>query len=430
MQAPGALYPVSATLEIDVSLLRWPRTENTMSRVRTGLESFLDPASDAAGLARGARLGVVAHPASVDAGGRHLVDRLAQDSRFRVTRLFGPEHGVRGEAQDMEAVAEPADRATGLPVVSLYGDTELSLRPTPEQLLGLDAIVYDLQDVGSRFYTFVYTLSYVMEAAREADIPVIVLDRPNPIGGLAVEGPVLDPAQASFVGRFPLPVRHGMTTGELAQLFRDAYSIGGDLRVVPLSGWTRDMHYEDTGLPWVLPSPNMPTPETARIYPGGCLVEGTNLSEGRGTTRPFEFVGAPWIDAAAFADALAHAGDAEGLDGVLFRAAWFRPTFQKHAGRSCGGVQVHVVDRGTARPFATFLVLLREARRLAPDLFDWRRERYEFVDDRLAIDLLLGRSDLRPMLEAGATLAEMEAVWTPGLSRFLVDRARALMYPT
>lgn len=401
-----------------------------MSRVRTGLESFLDPASDAAGLARGARLGVVAHPASVDAGGRHLVDRLAQDSRFRVTRLFGPEHGVRGEAQDMEAVAEPADRATGLPVVSLYGDTEISLRPTAEQLLGLDAIVYDLQDVGSRFYTFVYTLSYVMEAAREADIPVIVLDRPNPIGGLAVEGPVLDPAQASFVGRFPLPVRHGMTTGELAQLFRDAYSIGGDLRVVPLSGWTRDMHYEDTGLPWVLPSPNMPTPETARIYPGGCLVEGTNLSEGRGTTRPFEFVGAPWIDAAAFADALAHAGDAEGLDGVLFRAAWFRPTFQKHAGRSCGGVQVHVVDRGTARPFATFLVLLREARRLAPDLFDWRRERYEFVDDRLAIDLLLGRSDLRPMLEAGATLAEMEAVWTPGLSRFLVDRARALMYPT
>ncbi len=401
-----------------------------MSRVRTGLESFLDPASDAAGLARGARLGVVAHPASVDAGGRHLVDRLAQDSRFRVTRLFGPEHGVRGEAQDMEAVAEPADRATGLPVVSLYGDTEISLRPTHEQLLGLDAIVYDLQDVGSRFYTFVYTLSYVMEAAREADIPVIVLDRPNPIGGLAVEGPVLDPAQASFVGRFPLPVRHGMTTGELAQLFRDAYSIGGDLRVVPLSGWTRDMHYEDTGLPWVLPSPNMPTPETARIYPGGCLVEGTNLSEGRGTTRPFEFVGAPWIDAAAFADALAHAGDAEGLDGVLFRAAWFRPTFQKHAGRSCGGVQVHVVDRGTARPFATFLVLLREARRLAPDLFDWRRERYEFVDDRLAIDLLLGRSDLRPMLEAGATLAEMEAVWTPGLSRFLVDRARALMYPT
>ena len=400
-----------------------------MSRVRTGLESFLDPASGAAGLPRGARLGVVAHPASIDAGGRHLVDRLARDGRFRVARLFGPEHGVRGEAQDMEAVAEPSDRTTGLPIVSLYGDAEDSLRPKAEQLKGLDAIVYDLQDVGTRFYTFVYTLSYMMEAARDADIPVVVLDRPNPIGGLAVEGPVLDPAMASFVGRFPLPVRHGLTTGELATLFRDAFAIGGDLRVVPMSGWTRDMEYEDTGLPWVLPSPNMATPETARVYPGGCLIEGTNLSEGRGTTRPFELVGAPWMHAAAFADALAQAGDAEGLDGVLFRAAWFRPGFQKHAGRSCGGVQVHVTDRRKARPFATYLILIREARRLAADLFDWRRERYEFVNDRLAIDLLLGRADLRPMLEAGASLAEMEAAWAPGLARFVSERARVLLYP-
>jgi uncharacterized protein YbbC (DUF1343 family) len=400
-----------------------------MSRVRTGLESFLDPASDAAGLKRGARLGVVSHPASIDAGGRHLVDRLVRDGRFRVTRLFGPEHGVRGEAQDMESVAEPSDRATGLPVVSLYGDTADSLRPKLEHLKGLDAIVYDLQDVGTRFYTFVYTLSYVMEAAREADLPVIVLDRPNPIGGLDVEGPVLDPAMASFVGRFPLPVRHGLTTGELALLFRDTFGIGGDVRVVPLSGWTRGMQYEDTGLPWVLPSPNMPTPDTARVYPGGCLIEGTNLSEGRGTTRPFELVGAPWLDAATFADALALAGDAEGLDGVLFRAAWFRPSFQKHAGASCGGVQVHVTDRGTARPFATYLVLIREARRHAPDLFDWRRERYEFVDDRLAIDLLLGRADLRPMLDAGVSLAEMESSWAPELRRFLEDRERVLLYP-
>jgi len=400
-----------------------------MTRVRTGLESFLDPAGDAAGLSRGARLGVVAHPASIDAGGRHLVDRLARDGRFRVVRLFGPEHGVRGEAQDMEAVAEPSDRATGLPVVSLYGEEESSLRPKPEHLKGLDAIVYDLQDVGTRFYTFVYTLSYVMEAAREADIPVIVLDRPNPIGGLSVEGPVLDPALASFVGRFPMPVRHGMTSGELALLFRDAFALGGDVRVVPMAGWTRGLQFRDTGLPWVLPSPNMPTPETALVYPGGCLVEGTNLSEGRGTTRPFELVGAPWIDAAAFAEALAQAGDAEGLDGVLFRAAWFRPTFQKHAGRSCGGVQVHVTDPARLRPFATYLVLVREARRLEPGAFDWRRERYEFVDDRLAIDLLLGRADLRPMLEAGASLAEMESVWAPGLASFLADRERALLYP-
>jgi len=400
-----------------------------MHRVRTGLETFLDPASDAAGLPRGARLGVVAHPASIDAGGRHLVDRLMRDGRFRVTRLFAPEHGVRGEAQDMEAVAEPADRATGVPVVSLYGETEASLRPKLEHLKGLDALVYDLQDVGTRFYTFVYTLSYVMEAAREADLPVIVLDRPNPIGGLAVEGPLLAPELSSFVGRYPLPVRHGMTSGELAGMFRDAFGIGGELRVVPMSGWTRGMHFEETGLPWVLPSPNMPTPDTARVYPGGCLIEGTNLSEGRGTTRPFELVGAPWIDAATFADRLAQAGDAEGLDGVLFRAAWFRPTFQKHVGRSCGGVQVHVTDRAKARPFATYLVLLREARRLDPASFDWRRERYEFVDDRLAIDLLLGRPDLRPMLESGASLGEMESTWAAELARFLVERERTLLYP-
>jgi uncharacterized protein YbbC (DUF1343 family) len=400
-----------------------------MTRVRTGLEMFLDPASDAAGLARGARIGVIAHAASIDAGGRHLVDRLVREGRFRVTRLFGPEHGVRGEAQDMESVAEPADRATGLPVVSLYGDSEESLRPRPEHFQGLDAVVYDLQDVGTRYYTFVTTLSYVMETAREAGVPVIVLDRPNPIGGLAVEGPVLEPAFASFVGRFPIPVRHGMTTGELALMMRDAFGVGGDLRVVPMSGWTRDLQFEHTGLPWVLPSPNMPTPDTARMYPGGCLVEGTNLSEGRGTTRPFELVGAPWLDAAALEQRLAHAGDDEGLDGVLFRAASFRPMFQKHAGRSCGGVQVHLTDPARARPFAIYLVLLREARRLAPDLFDWRREPYEFVSDRLAIDLLLGRADLREMIEAGASVAAMESAWSPGLHRFLRERERFLLYP-
>jgi uncharacterized protein YbbC (DUF1343 family) len=400
-----------------------------MTRVRTGLEMFLDPASDAAQLARGARIGVIAHAASIDAGGRHLVDRLTRDGRFRVTRLFGPEHGVRGEAQDMESVAEPADRATGLPVVSLYGDSEASLRPRAEHFQGLDAIVYDLQDVGTRYYTFVATLSYAMETAREVGIPVIVLDRPNPIGGLAVEGPVLDPAFASFVGRFPIPVRHGMTTGELAQMMRDAFDVGGDLRVVPMSGWTRGLEFEETGLPWVLPSPNMPTPDTARVYPGGCLVEGTNLSEGRGTTRPFELVGAPWVDAGALERRLAHAGDDEGLDGVLFRAASFRPMFQKHAGRSCGGVQVHLTDRRRARPFAIYLVLLREARRLAPDLFDWRRETYEFVSDRLAIDLLLGRADLRAMIESGASVAAMESAWRGDLDRFLRERERFLLYP-
>lgn len=398
-------------------------------RVRTGLDRLVDPAEDVFGLAPGARLGVAAHPASVDVSARHVADLLHADRRFRLVRLFAPEHGVRGEAQDMEAVREPADPATGLPVVSLYGADAASLRPRPEHLSGLDAVVHDLQDVGSRYYTFVYTLSFVMEAARDAGIPVFVLDRPNPVGGLQVEGPVLDPSLASFVGRYPIPVRHGMTTGELARLFNDAFGIGCDLRVVPMTGWRRAMHFEDTGLPWVLPSPNMPTPDTARVYPGGCLVEGTNLSEARGTTRPFELVGAPWIDGAALVRALREAADGDALEGCLFRAATLRPMFHKHAGRSCGGVQVHVTDRERFRPFATYLAVLREARRIEPGLFDWRREVYEFERDRLAIDLLLGRADLRSRLEAGESVRDLEASWTADLSAFDALRRRFLIYP-
>ncbi len=324
----------------------------------------------------------------------------------------------------MEPVAGGTDPDTGLPVSSLYGSDPASLRPRPGDLEELDAIVCDLQDVGSRYYTFVYTISYVMEAAREAGIPAIVLDRPNPIGGIAVEGPVLDPALASFVGRYPIPVRHGMTPGELARLFNDAFGIGCDLRVVPMTLWRRSMPFEDTRLPWVAPSPNMPSPATARVYPGGCLVEGTNLSEGRGTTRPFELTGAPWLPARALAESL----EREALPGVLFRATSFRPSFHKHAGTSCAGVQVHVGDRDAFRPFATYLVLLREARRLAPEAFDWRREPYEFERDRLAIDLLLGRPGLRSMIEDGASLAELEASWERELREFLGIREKFLLY--
>ena len=392
--------------------------------VRTGLDRLVAEGAAVAGLSPGARIGLIAHPASVDARARHAADLLLAHPDFRLVRLFGPEHGIRGEAQDMEAVAESIDRATGLPVVSLYGATEDSLKPSQAHLRSLDALVHDLQDVGSRYYTFVYTLAYAMEAAAEAGLPVVVLDRPNPIGGIEVEGPVLEPALRSFVGRYPIPVRHGLTTGELAVLFRDAFDLHCDLRVVPMTGWRRAAHFEETGLPWVAPSPNMPTPETARVYPGGCLVEGTNLSEGRGTTRPFELAGAPWVNGAALARALT----AEGLPGALFRAAAFRPEFQKHAGRLCEGVQVHVTDRSAFRPFATFLALLREARRQDTLAFDWRRDAYEFVRDRLAIDLLLGRSGLRQMLEAGADIAEMEASWAEGLQAFRADRARVLLY--
>jgi uncharacterized protein YbbC (DUF1343 family) len=360
----------------------------------------------------------------VDGALRHAVDLLGGRDDLRLARLFAPEHGVRGEAQDMESVEERADSGTGLPVVSLYRRDEASLRPAPRHLRDLDVVLVDLQDVGSRYYTFVYTMAYVMEACRDERVPVAVLDRPNPIGGLALEGPVLEPGLESFVGRYPIPARHGMTCAELARLFNDEFGIGCDLRVVPMEGWRRAMQFEDAGLPWVLPSPNLPTPDTARVYPGACLVEGTNLSEGRGTTRPFELIGAPWLDGRALAAAL----EREGLEGVRFRPACFRPTFQKHAGRSCGGVQVHVTDRAAFRPFAAYLALLRAARAQDPSSFAWRSERYEFVSDRLAIDLLLGRRDLRHAIEAGASVAEMEALWRDDLGRFASVRGRFLLY--
>jgi uncharacterized protein YbbC (DUF1343 family) len=324
----------------------------------------------------------------------------------------------------MERVRSSTEPATGLPVVSLYGDTVESLRPRAEDLEMLDAVVCDLQDVGSRYYTFVYTLSYLMEAASEAGVAVVVLDRPNPLGGSTLEGPVLDPELASFVGRYPLPVRHGMTIGELARMFNEAFGIGCDLRVVEMGGWRRSMRFEDTGLPWVPPSPNVPTPATARVYPGGCLIEGTNLSEGRGTTTPFELVGAPWIDGERLAAALS----SEDLDGALFRPATFRPMFQKHAGQSCSGIQLIVNDPESFRPFAAYLTLIREARRQSGDAFEWRTEAYEFETSRLAIDLLLGRSDLRPLLESGARLEAMQRLWEGDLDQFRASRRPFLLY--
>jgi uncharacterized protein YbbC (DUF1343 family) len=375
-------------------------------------------------VAPGARLGLLVHAASVDSRGEHLVHLLGASRRFRVERLFAAEHGIHGCEQDMERVGTRADAASGVPVISLYGTDAASLRPRPEHLDGLDAVVFDLQDVGCRFYTFVTTLSYLMEAARGTGTTIVVLDRPNPLGGVELEGPVLQPELASFVGRYPLPVRHGMTAGELARLFNDAFGIGCDLRVVPMDGWRRSLAFERTGLPWVPPSPNMPTPRTARVYPGGCLVEGTNLSEGRGTTTPFELVGAPWLDPLDLAARLRR----QALPGVVFRAATFRPMFHKHAGRPCSGLQVIPTDGERFRPFATYLVLLREARLQNPAAFAWRTEPYEFEATRLAIDLLLGRGDLRPLIEDGADLATLERTWQRDLEAFAEQRRRFLLY--
>ena len=278
--------------------------DTTVSQVRTGLDRWLEEGPSAARLDRGTRLGLLVHAASVNRQGLHAIETLVPDGACPVVKLLAPEHGLWGHEQDMEPVDDVTDPATGLPVVSLYGTDASSLEIRPEVLSGVDAIVFDLQDVGSRYYTFIYTLSYAMEAAARAGLPVVVFDRPNPVGGLEVEGPVLQPEFASFVGRYPISVRHGMTVGELAGLFNEIGGIGCDLRIVEMRGWQRPMQFEQTGLPWVPSSPNMPTVATARVYPGACLVEGTNLSEGRGTTTPFELVGAPWLDEAALTRAL------------------------------------------------------------------------------------------------------------------------------
>lgn len=377
---------------------------------------------------RGARVGLLVHAASVDAQVVHTVDRM-REARVNLVRLFGPEHGIHAVAQDMAHVRSAKDPRTGLRVVSLYGNTYESLRPAARELEGLDVLVVDLQDIGTRFYTFAYTAAFAMHAAARAGVTVLLLDRPNPLGGLQVEGNTVDtPTLQSFVGEYPLAVRHGLTLGELCRLFNSALLPQGEgpaaLEVVPMQGWKRDMSFGHTGLPWVLPSPNMPTPDTALVYPGGCLYEGTNLSEGRGTTRPFELVGAPFLDPYALADALM----AERLPGVVFRPCYFGPTFHKWAGKTCGGVQLHVTDAKVFPSFLAGLAVIKHARALGGKKFQWRQQVYEFVKDRLAMDLLLGRAELRPMLEKGASLAAMQRTWKADHAAFLKQRARVLMY--
>jgi uncharacterized protein YbbC (DUF1343 family) len=373
------------------------------------------------GLLRGRRFGLLAHPASVDARLDHAVDLLREVRGARLAALFAPEHGLWGAAQDLVPVAATRDPLTGMRVVSLYGSRR---EPTATMLRGLDVLVVDLQDVGARYYTYQWTLALAIRACARMGVRVLVLDRPNPLGGTIVEGNVPDPAFASFVGLYPLAARPGLTIGEIARHLQQAHRLGGEVDVVGLRGWRRSMLWEDTGLPWVPPSPNMPTPDTARVYPGGCLVEGTNMSEGRGTTRPFEWVGAPWLDAHRYAEALA----AERLPGVVFRPARFRPTFQKWAGQVCGGVQLHVTDRARFKPFLTGLVVIAVARRLASRAFRWRRPPYEFERRLLPIDILLGTDGIRRAIERGASLEAIERGWQPGLTRWRRRRAAALLY--
>jgi uncharacterized protein YbbC (DUF1343 family) len=389
--------------------------------VRPGLEALLARSGEL----RGRRIGLLANQASVDSDLRHAADLLRACDGVKLAALFAPEHGLRGEAQDMEAVESGIDPATGLPVHSLYGSAATTLAPTDEMLAGLDLVICDLPDIGSRYYTFAATLFQLMEKAAESGLPVLVTDRPNPLGGEVLEGPGLEPAFTSFVGRVSAPVRHGLTMGELARLYNEDHAAGSDLTVVPMQGWRRRQLGPETGLPWVPPSPNMPTFATALVYPGGCLLEGTNLSEGRGTTRPFEFAGGPWIDAVALAGGMNDIG----RPGVRFRPHWFRPVAQKWKGETCGGVQVHVTDPETLRSFGVYVELVAAMRRQDPDRFQWRTEAYEFESQRPAIDLLAGSDRLRKDLERGRAVAEMEVEWHAEAERFRVRRRDVLLYP-
>ena len=377
---------------------------------------------------RGLKVGLVVHPASVDAKIRHAIDLFSAAPDLTLVAVFGPEHGLMGQAQDLIHVAEHESTGHAVEEVrlhSLYGTSVTSLRPTADSLRGLDVLVIDMQDVGSRYYTFQDTMLYCLEAALPLGVRVMVLDRPNPIGGTQVEGPALQPGFESFVGCADLATRHGLTMGELALLYvRERGLDGGQLTVIKCEGWQRGMYFEETGVPWVLPSPNMPTPETAVVYPGACLVEGTNLSEGRGSTRPFEIMGAPWLKGHVFAEKLTAAK----LPGVAFRPLTYRPTFQKHAGKDCGGVQMHVTDRAAFLPVRTGYAFLQIAYALSPGDFKWRTEIYEYVTDPIAIDLLSGSSRERLAIEQGTPWRDACGLWEPEEDVFRKRREGILLY--
>jgi len=352
----------------------------------------------------------------------HAITVSRRTKKLRLTTLFGPQHGILGQTQDNMIEWEGfRDKATGLPIFSLYGKTR---KPRREMLANIDALVVDLQDVGSRYYTFIWTLELCMQACSEAGKTVVVLDRPNPLTGHLTEGPLLRPQFASFVGLRPLSVRHGMTIGEIGAYLHDSFHPALDYRVIPLQGWKRKMWFDQTCLPWVMPSPNMPTLDTAMVYPGMCLLEGTNISEGRGTTRPFEIFGAPFIHPETIVNRLREFK----LPGVVFRPLTFEPTFQKFSGVLCNGAQIHVTDREKFRPFKTGVAILKAIHNTYPRDFKWKEPPYEYEEVNLPIDILAGSDRLRKEIEAWKELNEMEQWWKDEAKAFEKIRKRYLLY--
>jgi uncharacterized protein YbbC (DUF1343 family) len=387
-------------------------------RVRCGIDRLLD--GDATIDGRDA-IGLVVHPASVTADLTLSADALL-DAGFAVRCLFGPQHGARGEKQDNMIESEHySDPVTGLPVHSLYSEVR---KPTPQMLDGLDVLLFDLQDVGVRVYTFVWTMALAMEACAEADVRFVVLDRPNPIGGVRCEGRVLKAGFESFVGLHPVPLRHGLTCGELALWLNDRRAIGCELQVVPCEGWRRSMRWPETDLLWVQPSPNLPTPSSCEVYPGMVLLEGTNLSEGRGTTRPFELFGAPYLEPYALEASVA----SELGPGVRLRPCYFEPTFQKHAAQVCGGGQLHVTDPDRYEPVRAAVALIAAARKLAPEHFDWRPPPYEYEEELMPIDILWGDGSLREGVDSGASADEILADVPAELEEWRTETRPFLLY--
>ena len=409
---------------------------SSRAHVKPGIEVLMEKRLD---LVRGKRVGLITNPTGIDHELTSSIDRFQQHPEIKLVALYGPEHGVRGNAQAGEYVPFYQDAQFHLPVFSLYGQsmkpvlgmltnidqymrsfdtTNTGKAPEGAMLKALDVMVFDLQDVGARVYTYVATMAYAMQACADSGIPFIVLDRPNPIAGLVMEGPILEyPAHSSFIGLYPIPLRHGMTAGELAQLFNDKFLAHKvKLTVVPMKGWRRSEWFDQTGLPWVVPSPNLPTLESASVYPGQVILEGTNLSEGRGTTRPFELFGAPWIDGRELAAQLNRLQ----LPGVKFREAWFTPSFSKHQGKLCGGCQIHVLDRATYRPVATTLQILKTIRDSYPTKLELHASYF---------DKVMGTTTVRTALEQGQPVADIVSGFGAGLKQFSALRKPYLLYP-
>jgi uncharacterized protein YbbC (DUF1343 family) len=387
--------------------------------VKLGLENILGEKVE---ILKGLRVGLICNQASVDHNYQHAADLFFENSNINLTALFGPQHGIRGDVQDnMIETAHSTDVATKLPVYSLYSETR---QPTEEMLGNLDALVFDLQDVGCRVYTFIYTMANAMRACAKFGKRMFVLDRPNPIGGIAVEGSILEKGHESFVGQFPIPMRHGMTVGELALLFNKEFGLNCDLQIVEIEGWSRNLYFDETDAPWAMPSPNIPTVDTTVVFPGTVYFEGTQVSEGRGTTRPFEIVGAPFVNANDFADALKSLE----LDGVKFRPINFLPTFQKHSGEVCGGVFVHVLDREAFEPVFTGIGMVKVLFDMYPGDFKWKNSPYEYVFDRNPFDVIAGTTKLREQIEQKTSVKEIKKSWEKDIEEFCQIRSKYLLY--